>query len=534
MGSHKKDSVLNGDNNAKLEIFAKTSKYVRKYNNIAVIYFKLLISLIINIFHVPVYFGKEKVQPLDKKFLRIAVRMDGGLGDMLVYSVWIKEFSKIVGGDFLIDVFGHKNSQISYAVSKDNTYVNKVYDRRLLSDNLKKYDIAITFRRFPLLLWANLKRVKKFSPNLLNFLEQYNRFKNDYAKFFYFNSSADTQVDLYTICRGEKRIQQPDINNLLGISEATKYYLHLDEDAFDVLKKNGLNNQKYITVTRSVELTQKHKANIRLWPLEYYESLIVKLKQRYPDVKIVQLGADRCESIKGVDVDLLGKTTLEEVKVLLKYSLLHIDGECGMVHAKHFLGGKSAVFFGQTAIEYLGYDNNINLKSDACPHWCEWIADDWQTHCIRGFEVPPCMTELKPKYAFENIVPYLDKVVNRLEKNIEIVKIEDVDTFLAEKNLKNLKVMFYGMEFYNLAKELCASNSVTLYDSKLKNKDINEAKALGIELDYGDIYNIPDVEGTFDVVCVSSERQFNNEFMMKELKRVSKKMILIVGEKHEY
>ena len=518
-------------NNIKDDLRAKLNKYLRKYDNVFFIVLKLFVFSATRTFNMLMpTFGENSVKKLPSDALRIAVRMDGGLGDILVYTMWVKEFSKIIEGDFIIDVFVHKNQKYSLSFFREDSFVKNVYSRELFEGNFSKYDIAFAFRRFPQIAYCKIDRVKQFSPNLVELVERYKKFRHDYDKFFIYLASADTQVDLYTICRGEKRIQQPDIDNLLGISEDTKYYLHINDDAFDILEDYNLAGEKYVTITRSVELTQKHAANVRLWPLEYYEKLISDIKERYPDIKIVQLGVDRCESINGVDIDLLGKTNLEQIKAILKYSLLHIDGECGMVHMKHFLGGVSAVFFAQTAIEYLGYSNNINLKSNGCPHWCEWIVDDWQTHCIRGYEVPPCMTELKPEYVFENITPYLDKVVNKPEKKLDIVNTADINTFLAENNLANLKIMLYGMEYYEQAKKLSKTNSVTLYDSKLENKCIKEAKALGIEMEYADINNIPDVEDAFDVVCVPFKSVHDNEFMMQELNRVTKDCIVLVEE----
>lgn len=517
--------------NLKNDLPVKMNKYSKKYNSIFFIFVKLIFFSITRILNILMpSFGKNKIEKLPSKVLKIAVCLDGGVGDMLVYAVWLKEFSKIIEGDFIIDVYAHRSQAVSSACFKESTFVKHVFRREMFERNFSKYDLAISFRRFPVVIYDKQNKIKQFSPNLIDFIDHYKKFRHDYDKFFIYLASADTQVDLYTICRGEKRIQQPDIDNLLGISEDTKYYLHINNNAFDILKSCNLVGQKYITITRSVETSQKHISNIRLWPIKYYEKLIADIKNRYPEIKIVQLGVDRCETLKGIDINLLGKTNLEEVKALLKYSLLHIDGECGMVHMKHFLGGVSAVFFAQTAIEYLGYSNNINLKSNGCPHWCEWIVDDWQTHCIRGYEVPPCMTELKPEYVFENITPYLDKVVNKPEKKLDIVNTADINTFLAENNLANLKIMLYGMEYYEQAKKLSKTNSVTLYDSKLENKCIKEAKALGIEMEYADIYNIPDVEDAFDVVCVPFKSVHDNEFMMQELNRVTKDCIVLVEE----
>jgi len=506
------------------ELGGKINKYVRKYNNKYEVYFRTIFYCLTRIFNIPTHVTGD-VKKLPEDVLRIAIRLDGGLGDVLVYSLWVKEFSKIIESDFLIDVFPSRSMMISKAVFKENTFINKIYNYSYFEDNVKNYDLAIEFRRFPHIVYYNYDKIKKYSPNLNELIYKYNIFQKDYDKFFINGASCDTLIDLYSVCRGEKRIQQPDIDRLLGIDENTKLYLPLSAESFDILDKYDLKNTQYITITRSVDQNYTQKQNVRLWPIAYYEELIKKMKQKYPEVKLVQLGVSRCEELRGIDVNLLGKTTLEEVKAILKHSLLHIDGECGMVHTKHFLYGKSAVFFGQTAIEYLGYENNINLKSDGCPHWCEWIVDDWQTHCIRGYDEPPCMTELKPDYVFENIVPYLDSVVNKPEKQIEIQEVDDLKTYFENNVLSNKKIIFYGREFYDIAKNLVQNNNqITIYDSKLDNKKIKEAKELGISMDYGDIYNIPEDDDSCDLYILNVMP--NNEFAANEIKRVANKILL--------
>ena len=519
---------MRNSENLKLNFVAKLNKYAKKYNNVYVIFFKILFSIISLTFSFPTHFGKGKIEKLSKEYLRIAIRFEGGLGDILVYTVWVKEFSKLFNCKFIIDVFPSKNLGIANAAFKKNTFVNNVYEYGLFDDNYYKYDAAISFRRFPYFLKADTKRIKKLAPEFLSFVEHYQQFKSRYIKFFVYSASLDTLIDLYSICRGEKRIQQPDIDNLLGITEQkTKMYCALSPEAFSILDEYGLKNSKYITITRSVELSQNHADNIRLWSIDYYKSLIDMLKAKYPEVKIVQLGIPRCEVLPDIDIDLRGKTNLEQLKVVIKHSLLHIDGECGMVHLKHFLYGKSAVLFGQTAIEYLGYENNINLKSDACNHWCEWIADDWQNNCIRGFKYPPCMKELKPEYVFENIVPYLDSVINPQEKEFEIIKTDDINKYFEQNDFNNKKIIFFGKEFYDIALKVKTNNNyVTLYDSQLDNSMIKKAEDYGVLVEYGDIYNIPEDDNSCDILITNSLNE-NDEFAIKEIKRAASKLLNI-------
>lgn len=520
------------DNNFEHELKGKINKYTRKYNNKYMVYFKTIFYCLTKMLKFPSRNKGNKIPKLPEDVLRIAIRLDGGLGDVLVYGLWLKEFSKIIKQPFLIDVFPSKNDMVSECSFKENSFINKIYNFNKFEDNIKNYDLTIAFRRFPHIVSFDEEKIKKYSENLLDFIEKYNNFQTNNNKFFTNNAFCDTLIDLYSICKGQKRIQQPDIDGLLNIDEKAKTYLPLNPKTFSFLEQNNLKNTQYITITRSVELIYNQEENVRLWPIEYYEELISTIKQEFPNIKIVQLGVSRCEELKGIDINLLGKTSLEEIKTILKDSILHIDGECGMVHVKHFLYGKSAVFFGQTAIEYLGYENNINLKSNGCAHWCEWILDDWQTHCLRGFKQPPCMTELKPDYVFENIKPYLNSVVSTEEKNVEIKEIKSVQEFFDNNDIQNSKIVFYGKEFLNIATNLNKNNKIYIYDDKIDNEQIENAKNSNILLDWGDIYNIPEENDSCDYVFAKDLSTFENpEFAKKELKRITKNNQTILLER---
>lgn len=511
------------------DLRGKVNKYVRKYNNKYIVYLKVVFYCLNQLFRIPKHV-RTSIPSIPQNSLRIAIRLDGGLGDVLVYGLWVKEFSKIIKSNFYIDIFPNKSNMISNAAFIGAPFIKNIYNYSDFEDNYKKYDLAIAFRRFPYIVYYDYNKVKAYSDNLNKLIFKYNNFQKNNGKFFINGASCDTLIDLYSICRGEKRIQQPDINNLLGITEDSKLFLALSPQSFEVLETYNLKDAKYITITRSVDQNYNQKENVRLWPVEYYEKLINDIKQKYPNIKFVQLGVSRCEKLQGVDIDLLGKTNLEEVKTILKHSILHIDGECGMVHMKHFLYGVSAVMFGQTAIEYLGYENNINLKSNGCSHWCEWTVDDWQTNCIRGYKNPPCMAELKPEYVLARIIPYLDKISDNPNKSLEVEKVTDIAAYFEEQKYSNKKITFWGKKFFPIAKMLAANNNISIYDSVLDNAEIRKANEIGILMDYGDIYNIPEFDSMQDIV-VSEDKYFEDAFALDELKRIaSSKLLLLTNE----
>ena len=101
--------------------------------------------------------------------------------------------------------------------------------------------------------------------------------------------------------------------------------------------------------------------------------------------------------------------------IVLKHSLLHIDGESGLVHTRHQLHGKSIVLFGPTPIEYFKYAENININSPFHCTNCLWMLGDWNIKCAyneSGYPAP-CMAAITPEMVFQKVEICLDTVINK-------------------------------------------------------------------------------------------------------------------------
>lgn len=512
--------------NRQKELFHyKIDKFFNKYDSSLFIIIKYFYFLVIQLFANKNF----KIKPSKTNNREIAICIGGGIGDIIYRSIFIKEFAKQIKNESIkiVLICNIKKMSVIQSIFYNNYYIFDIRDEKKF--NRYDYLIALRLEQYPQVLYYNHQLLKKYDVNLLSVIEKYLEFEFKNPEYFTNRlSSYYTKFCLLNIIQEKKLVQSADYYDILRITRKHRPNIYIKSELYDFLKDFSLFGKKYITLTRDVDSCHKYITNnVRLWKLEYFKELIVKIKERYPDVKIVQIGAPRGFLIEGVDVNLLGKTNFEQLKIVLKNSILHIDGECGMVHLKHYLNGVSAVLFGQTSIDFKGYDNNINLKSNGCPHWCEWIVNDWQTHCIRGYKQPPCMTELKPEYVFENIVPYLDNAINRLDKQFEIKKVNDLGTYFENNVLSNKKIVFYGKEFYKIAKIINKNNNqITIYDSKLNNEEINKAKDLGILMEYGDIYNIPEENDSIDIVVYCPDKVENNEFALREIKRISDSVII--------
>ena len=160
----------------------------------------------------------------------------------------------------------------------------------------------------------------------------------------------------------------------------------------------GFDSDFYITVHDGTDINEKLPKGFSMknWTLEHWAELILKLKQDFCDIPIVQLGSARSRKIPGADHSLVGKTTFPETMQYLKSAIIHVDGDSGLVHARALFGKQSVVLFGPTEKDYFAYPENENIGSPFCAP-CWWITQDWLTNCYLGHEVPLCMKSIEPE-----------------------------------------------------------------------------------------------------------------------------------------
>ncbi len=218
----------------------------------------------------------------------------------------------------------------------------------------------------------------------------------------------------------KNRITCLDINDLLGITPDCIWNIAVDESLRTSIYSKWPELQKpFITIGRSVDTSNEYSDSIRLWSVEKYNEWIKIFKAHFPHITVVQLGGvkERCERLN-VDLDLVGETTFDELLFILKNSSVHLDGECGYVHLRHFLTqakGLNIVLFGPTSISIKSYTENINVRnnSSCCLNYCEWISgNSWQAKCIKnGSCRAHCIETITPEYLFSQAESKIIKIL---------------------------------------------------------------------------------------------------------------------------
>lgn len=384
----------------------KNAKYRVKYHNEdSLVCVKFLVfflgKLLKNIFKVNFKYKQKSNN------IRLGFYLWGGIGDALINLNYICHFVRYIGSEKIqLDLYFEKPSFLNF-VSELN-FINKCY----VGDdfNLNDYDIFISLLCFPRILKYDKNLVELKSEKLYDLMNIYEKFNNDNFKIISAEPHSIPMEEKLASIQGKMRINQADIGQVLGISEDFILPLTL-KNIDETLAKFGLSGNNFITLNRSAGSVSKN--NTKLWPIENYNQLIKLLKEKYPDVKFVQIGDNNQTAylMDDIDVNLVGKTDLEELKIILSRAKLHIDSEGGLVHIRKALnGGPSVVLFGPTSKDFFGYSANINIKSEnVCYNDCQWISDNWDSMCVKtGTNDNPCMTSINPEMVF-NIIKDKEK-----------------------------------------------------------------------------------------------------------------------------
>ena len=340
---------------------------------------------------------------LNRRRFNIAIEINGGIGDVLFgfqYALAMKrKLKEVLGDEFDLYVFTPLPEQVTDDIFfRQEIGREKIKNLKLLDE--RKFDLVLALRLLlpRVIFYKDRKEGGTFIKQYINNLQEIER----RVKGIWTNDRQLNQLQ-YMLARGLNRITVLDITRDIGIKDDLNLICsEKGEDIYAKYPKLSTNN--FVTISRGVDKNNKYKDSTRLWSVERYEEFLKQFKKSFPNIDIVYLGANKksCESLNGVDVDLVGKTSMTELMVLLRDAQLHIDMECGMVHLRHFLCRKpSVVLFGPTSPTLKGYKENINIRKDkicSLP-MCEHVIlnDQWPKNCLKSDDCRgACVEAIKP------------------------------------------------------------------------------------------------------------------------------------------
>ena len=283
-------------------------------------------------------------------------------------------------------VFGENNSNIHHV----SMPLEAKYE-----EESRNYTIAMQYYHLLRIDACDMEKLREKSPQLANLIESLQG-----AISVYGLTNLDNRDVFIHIMRAkymERNVYTAAYyGDVLGICDT-----HVDipmRDCGGQIESLGLNSYITLNYGTGAENTDSSKQ----WPYEYFCKFAEMFREKYPAVKIVQLGGAGAKRINGCDKYLLGED-LEFVKHVLKKAYFHLDIEGGLVHLASQLGTRCIVLFGSTQVWYFGYDGNVNIVSPAC-HGC-WRLHREEYSCARGRKKPDCMWSITP-----------DMVMGKVEK----------------------------------------------------------------------------------------------------------------------
>lgn len=161
-----------------------------------------------------------------------------------------------------------------------------------------------------------------------------------------------------------------------GLTHGRELFLAPDPTAYGALAAHVGRGARYVSLHTGIDGTAPH------WPLEHWTRFAAGLRVRFPDLRLVQLGADECPRIPGVNVDLVGRATWDETAWFLKHAALHVDTGSALAHLARVVHTPGIVILGPME------------------------ADDHGPGLIR----PECMSSVAPEAVVEHASRQLETV----------------------------------------------------------------------------------------------------------------------------
>lgn len=347
----------------------------------------------------------EKLEYAYKKApLSIALKFGPGLGDAVIKKRLFREIVAMAP-ESKIDIYTPGGAKFIESFYADEPNLNCAIDDggALYAQNHKEYGLSMSIFymiQIDHIEYGRLKEVNKdFAEQMLLHEIRHKEYglglfptvQNHlhFRRVMYLGKNCYTLYDYTDIFR----IKDQKVNIPLRPEYTSEY--------------QGLELGHYITFNYGNGAAGKGNKEIisKQWPKEYFEEFAKLFKEKYPAIKLVQLGDNHTEIIPFVDEAFLGRD-LELVKYILRGSLIHIDIEGGLMHLATQLGTKCAVIYGPTQVELFSYPQNINLVSDKCSN-CYLLYPEYY-RCARGLEKPECMWSVSPARVMSAIEAYLE------------------------------------------------------------------------------------------------------------------------------
>jgi len=330
--------------------------------------------------------------------ISFAIFMTGGFGDMVTYKRMLEELHRLVP-TAKIDIFTVRGLDFLQWLYSEEDYINGIYPDlgKNYNENKEKYSLGLSFMESGLLN-VDFVRDSDFE-NYEQFLSQIKALDSK-RRSENFNLSIPIAVMFYRrIFNGENCYTGFNYGDVFSIKDI-QIKIPSPKKYIEQFEKIGLKD--YITINTGNGTSKEALPIAKSWPAERFQKVANMFKQKYPNIKIVQIGLPDEPKIDGIDEYVMGES-FGLVAEILRNAIFHLDIEGGLVHLASQIGTKCIVLFGPTLTEYNAYENNINIRVGDC-HGCYGLYLN-TSQCARYMKEPECMYNITP----EIVMKYIDK-----------------------------------------------------------------------------------------------------------------------------
>lgn len=335
----------------------------------------------------------------------VGVQVTGGVGDLVCVGRWLHRLQQAFPDELVVDLFFGKGRALEF-LARDIGAAH-FFPVLALKELHDKYPVFLKLNQFVAVEIASeqKERVQRLSPALYDLLAKISAEDVELRGFIRQHPHLDGAYAEWEKVRA--RFRANAFFAICGWPNEPYDYL-AEKVGCSSLNKLGLLRGHYITVHDGWDANFKIQDGrpTKSYPPAYWENLVRRLRQAYPDYPVVQLGGpDTGQDIAGVTINLKGKLPFEVSAEVLAGAVLHVDAESGLVHLATALGTHCAVIFGPTSVDYYGYPSNLNIAPRRCGN-CMWVTDHWMEQCPRELSHAECIDSLDPDYVFAKIDAY--------------------------------------------------------------------------------------------------------------------------------
>lgn len=320
-----------------------------------------------------------------------AILVTGGLGDLIVIARFMRDLLEHLGGG-AFSIF-YSSPTVADMVFRSVPGFSGAYPSHFFKYAKDVYLYGLKINQFIYVeKWPGHRAMTLADTKiyeLVRILEAYEKKMEPLHVVRMHHPFLDGTLGRYAAIKGRSR------NDFLHYAAGIPYggdTLSLSGDD-TILARHGLVPGRYITIHNGYDEAMQGPPGQRATKAyPGWGDVVSYLLEKFgEDLKVVQIGTEKTSApIAGVDVNLIGKTSLKQALGLLANTAFHLDNEGGFVHAAAAFGKKSCVVFGPTSVDYFGYRSNLNFSPLQCGN-CWWSEKTWMMACPRGDVVPTCM-----------------------------------------------------------------------------------------------------------------------------------------------